>query len=157
MTIAARLFASSPARPADATWEAIVDLLTQGRGGEVRDELMGVRGTAASLIADRAPEEAPITVTCDGPRTRIRCVYDEDAIDGSGVNEDALGFDPLKGDWAVSLPCTAEDLGWVQSSLASKSARVTARDLSSSAGETQKSTAGQAAGAFEVDVGGLLS
>jgi hypothetical protein len=32
-------------------------------------------------------------------------LYDEDAIDGSDAKEDGLGFDPLKGEWAVSLPC----------------------------------------------------
>ena len=36
-----------------------------------------------------------------------------DAIDGSEAKEDPLGFDPLKGDWHVSLPCLLEDLTWV--------------------------------------------
>ena len=73
--------------------------------------------------------DAAIVVTCDGPRTRIYCLYDDDAIDGSGANEDPLGFDPLKGDWRVSLPCPADDLTWVQGALDQYSARITARDL----------------------------
>ena len=128
-TVAARTFASTPQRDAAQTWRAIVDLLTKGRSGAARDELLAVTGTVASLIADRAPEAAAIVATCDGPRTRIRCIYDDDAIDGSGVDEGALGFDPLNGDWRISLPCSADELGWVSTALKRHSSRITARDL----------------------------
>ena len=109
-TVASRTFKSTPERDAARTWTAIVDLLTQGKASEARSELLAVAGVAASVIADQAPKDASITVTCDGPRTRIYCLYDDDAVEGSDANEDALGFDPLKGDWRVSLPCLAEDL-----------------------------------------------
>jgi hypothetical protein len=155
-TVAARAFASVPARPADDTWSAIVTLLTRGAAGAKRDELLSVAGTAASLIADRAPEDAAIVVTCDGPRTRIRCIYDEDAIDGTGVNEDTLGFDPLKGDWHVSLPCPADDLVWVQANLARKSSRITARDLEETNKPADQASAA-ASESFEIDVKGFLS
>jgi len=128
-TVASRTFRSSPHRAAIETWKQIVDLLTQGRAGEARTELLGVSGVAASIIADRAPQDAAIVVTCDGPRTRIYCLYDDDAVEGSDANESPLGFDPLNGDWRVSLPCTTDDLGWVQGALKNHSARVTARDI----------------------------
>lgn len=128
-TVASRTFKSTPERDAARTWTAIVDLLTKGKAGEARSELLAVAGIAASVIADQAPKDASITVTCDGPRTRIYCLYDDDAVEGSDANEDPLGFDPLKGDWRVSLPCLAEDLPWVQSALKKHSARITARDL----------------------------
>lgn len=128
-TVASRTFRSSPHRDAGATWSAIVDLLTQERNGEARTELMAVAGVAASVIADQAPKDAAMVVTCDGPRTRIYCLYDEDAVEGFDANEDALGFDPLKGDWAVSLPCLKDDLAWVQSTLKKRSIRITARNL----------------------------
>lgn len=128
-TVASRTFRSSPHRDAGATWTAIVDLLTQGRTGEARTELMSVAGIAASIIADQATKDAAIVATCDGPRTRIYCLYDDDAVEGSDANEDGLGFDPLKGDWAVSLPCLKDDLVWVQSALKKHSTRITARDL----------------------------
>jgi hexokinase len=115
---------------------AIVDLLTQGKTGSARAELLAIAGIAASVIADQAPKDAAIIVTCDGPRTRIYCIFDDDAVEGSDANEDALGFDPLKGDWLVSLPCLADDLAWVQSALKKHSARITARDLD----EAQTST-----------------
>jgi hypothetical protein len=126
-TVASRTFRSTPFRDAAATWKAIVDLLTQGRASSARTELLAVLGTAASIIADQAPKGSPIIVTCDGPRTRIYCLYDEDAVEGSDASEDALGFDPLKGDWRVSLPCSSDDLAWVQKALAQKSTRITAR------------------------------
>lgn len=127
-TVASRTFRSSPHRDAAATWATIVDLLTQGRTGAASAELRSVAGTAASLIADQVPKEAPIVVTCDGPRTRIYCIYDDDAVDGSDAAEDVLGFDPLQGDWRVSLPCHVDDLAWVQKSLARHSTRITARE-----------------------------
>jgi hypothetical protein len=127
-TVASRTFASTPKRDAAQTWAAIVDLLTQGRSGAARNELLAVSAVAASIIADQAPKDAPIVVTCDGPRTRIYCMYDDDAIEGSDANEDPLGFDPLASDWRVSLPCLQEDLSWVQNALKKHSARITARE-----------------------------
>ena len=127
-TVARRTFRSTPARDALATWSAIVDLLTRGIDGAARTELLAVAGISASVIADHAPEDAPIVVTCNGPRTRIYCLYDDDAIGGSDANEDALGFDPLKGDWRVSLPVPADDLSWVQAALKEHSDRINARD-----------------------------
>lgn len=129
LTVARRTFRSTPERSALATWKVIVDLLTRGTLGEARVELLAVAGVAASIIADHAPSDAPIVVTCDGPRTRIYCLYDDDAIDGSGANEAPLGFDPLNGDWRVSLPCPADDLPWVQGALERHGDRITARGL----------------------------
>lgn len=143
-TVARRTFRSTPERDAAQTWVAIVDLLTQGKTGDARAELLSVNGIAASLVADQAPKEAAIVVTCDGPRTRIYCLYDDDAIEGSDANEDMLGFDPLKGDWALSLPCLADDLAWVQTALKKHTSRITARDVdaapsSNDGATTQKS------------------
>lgn len=128
-TVASRTLKSTPERDAGRTWVAIVDLLTQGKSGDARAELLAVAGVAASVIADQAPKGSAITVTCNGPRTRIYCLYDDDAVEGSDANEEPLGFDPLKGDWRVSLPCLADDLAWVQNALKKHSTRITARDL----------------------------
>lgn len=127
-TVVSRRFRSIPHRDALQTWTAISDLLTRGDAGAARQELAAVGGIAASLIADLVPKEAPIVVTCDGPRTRIYCLYDDDALDDSDANEGALGFDPLKGDWRISLPCPADDLKWVQGALRKHGSRVTARE-----------------------------
>ena len=143
-TVASRTFSSTPKRDALQTWTAIVDLLTQGKAGGARSELLAAGGVAASVIADQATKDAAIVVTCDGPRTRVYCLYDDDAIDGSDANEEALGFDPLKGDWRVSLPCLAEDLAWVQGALKKHSARVTARDLDADVSADERSEAREA-------------
>jgi hypothetical protein len=132
-TVASRTFRSTPGRDALQTWTAIVDLLTHGKAGNAHSELLAVGGIVASVIADQAPKDAAIVVTCDGPRTRIYCLYDDDAVDGTDANEDALGFDPLNGDWRVSLPCQTDDLAWVQGALKKHSTRVTARDLDEAA------------------------
>lgn len=153
MSTYARSFRSTPHRDAVDTWQAIVDLLTQGRTGANRKELLAVAGTAASVIADQATKDAAIVVTCDGPRTRIYCLYDDDAIDGSDAKEDTLGYDPLKGEWSISLPCLADDLDWVSSSLKKHSSRITARD---SAETTGSETAKADAQAFVIDPKGFL-
>ena len=126
-TVASRTLISTPQRDAHRTWEAVVNLLIQSQSCDAREELNAVGGIAASIIADRTPAESPIVVTCDGPRTRIYCLYDDDAVDGSDADEGALGFDPLNGDWHISLPCTTDDLGWVQAALKEHSRRITAR------------------------------
>ncbi|PZT21404.1 hypothetical protein A7X86_06335 [Stenotrophomonas maltophilia] len=130
MSIVRRTFKSTPGRDASETWRAISELLLRNGDGSARTELEAVAGIATSLIADQAPRDAPITVICSGPRTRIYCLYDDDAIGGEDVNEEGVGFDPLKGEWSISLPCPADDLSWAQRALAEHSKRITARDLS---------------------------
>lgn len=126
-TVARRTFRSSPHRDALDTWRVITDLLT-ATNSDARQNFEDVSGIASSVIADKACETSPILVFCDGPQTRIYCLYDDDAIDGSDANEDVLGYDPIKGGWSISLPCEIDDLSWVQSALKQKGDRITARD-----------------------------
>ena len=136
-TVVKRVVCSTPKRDSVETWDKVVELLTQGQQGAARDELKSVSGIAASLITEKALRDSAITVECDGPRTRIYCLYDEDAIDGSDAKEDALGYDPLAGDWSLSLPCPADDLAWVQRALKAKSTSIIARDMAEKLGEQQ--------------------
>jgi hypothetical protein len=140
-TVARRTFCSIPQRDAAQTWVAIVDLLTKGQAGGARTELLTVAGIVASTIADQAPRDAPIVVMCEGPRTRIYCLYDDDAIDGSDSNEDAIGYDPLNGDWSISLPCLADDLSWVQGALKKHTNRIAARDAALSIAADESASA----------------
>lgn len=142
-TVVKRVVCSTPKRDSVETWDKVVEMLTQGKQGAARNELIAIAGVAASIITEKAPKDSAITVTCNGPRTRIYCLYDEDAIDGSDAKEDALGYDPLAGDWALSLPCPADDLVWVQRSLKAKSVRITARDMTDKLGD-QPATAANA-------------
>lgn len=155
-TVARRDFRSVPHRDAAATWAAIVDLLVAGGGDPAKQrELMSVSGVASSVIADQGPQASPIVVTCDGPRTRIYCSYDDDAMDDSSSNESRLGFDALEGDWQVSLPVAEEDLAWVQSALKKSTSRVVARDKDSGI-EVEKKAHAAASSALVLDVEGFM-
>ncbi|MDZ7865996.1 hypothetical protein [Acidovorax sp.] len=129
MSTVRRDFRSVPSRDAAETWSAIVDLITASSpNAEARKELLSIAGIVASVITDQVPQSSPIVVTCDGPRTRIYCLYDDDALDDSASNEAKLGFDATKGDWKVSVAVAAEDLSWVQAALKKQTNRVVARD-----------------------------
>lgn len=154
-TVSRRDFRSIPHRDAHQTWSVIVDLLTTGSSNaSARHELMDVAGVASSVIADQGPRIAPIVVTCDGPRTRIYCHYDDDALDDSTSNEAALGFDALQGDWQVSLPVSEEDLEWVRSALKAKSRRVVARNKEDGIAVEDSSRAASAG--FVLDLEGFM-
>ncbi len=152
-TVARRTFRSSPHRDALATWKAIVNLLTV-TNTSARSDLENVSGIASSTIADKACEKSGIIVSCEGPQTRIYCLFDDDAIDGSDANEDVLAFDPLKGNWSMSLPCHTDDLSWVQSALKEKTDRITVRDQSEKQKTNESSEKAQSG--LELDVEGFL-
>lgn len=154
-TVASRTFRSIPHRDAMETWNAIVDLLTSGKDTDAVRDLRAVTGIASSLITDQSPKTAPIIVTCDGPRTRIYCLYDEDALDESDANEASLGYDPIEGDWRISLPCHKDELGWVQSALKKHGTRITARDLESGI-EVDESRSATKAASLTLNLEGFL-
>lgn len=131
MSTVRRDIRSVPFRDASDTWSAVVDLITSSSPNEdARKELMSVSGILASAITDQTLKSSPIVVTCDGPRTRIYCLYDDDALDESS-NEAKLGFDATKGDWQVSVAVDTEDLPWIQAALKKQTCRVVARDIDS--------------------------
>ena len=117
-------------------------------------ELDSVGGIGCSIIADKACETSGIIVSCEGPLTRIYCLFDDDAIDRSDANEDVLGFDPLNADWSISLPCHSDDLSRVQSALKEKTDRNTARDQNEKRPASDSS--GQSSPELETDVEGIL-
>lgn len=145
-TVASRVVRSLPHRSSSDTWAFIVDLLTQGKDGEAKAELLSVSGIASSVISEQTPKDAAIVVTCEGLRTRIYCLYDDDAIEGGDAKEDALGYEALKGQWAVSLPCSKDDLEWVQRALKVKGSRITARDQAQKLEEEAETTKAAAGG-----------
>ena len=50
-TVTRRTFLSTPGRDALQTWTAIVDLLTHGKTGSARSELLAVGGVACLVCA----------------------------------------------------------------------------------------------------------
>jgi hypothetical protein len=158
MTVVARTFCSIPKRSALETWTAIVALLAPKAGSEARRELDSVAGIACSLIT-REAINSPIVVYGCGPRVRIYCVYNEDAITGDSANESKLAFDATDGDWHMSLPCPADDLDWVVGALAKKTKRITARDQGEAVESDDSSQASKAPGHDEsasINIEGFL-
>jgi hypothetical protein len=144
VTVVSRRVAATPARSAAAAWTLIVDLIAP-KGTAARAELDGLAGIGMAIVASEAMRESPLVVRGSGPLLRIYCVYDERAILGEGLSEDPLPWCPIDGDWAMSLPCPAEDLSWVQPALTRISTRVTARNLAEQAPASEVAQQGQEA------------
>lgn len=151
MTVVARRFVSIPERTASVTWSAISQLLAPKSGSAASTELASVAGVASSLIS-REAMTSPIVVWGAGPRVRIYCLYNDDAVEGGDSNETALSFDPTDGDWHMSLPCPAEDLSWVSNTLKGKSKRVTARDMETVLDSDEEESSKQGATETTVDL-----
>lgn len=128
MTVVARHVVSTPVRSASETWSVVTNLLAP-KAGDGRRELDRVAGLACSLISSEAPSDDAIVVWGSGPRVRVYCLFGEDAITGEDKAEAALATCPTEGDWFMSLPCPEEDLGWVQKELATRSKRISARQV----------------------------
>lgn len=150
MTIVARRIIATPVRSAIETWQVILDLITPDSNSLEREELLAISGIACSLIADETMKSSPVVVYGSGPRVRIYCVYDEDAIAGENAKEDSLPFNATENDWQMSLPCQNSDLTWVQAALKKISCRVTARDMESDV-DTEKAQSSTTFKATEID------
>lgn len=144
-TVLARRVAATPVRTAVQTWARIVEIIAPDPASEARKELAKVAGTACASIASEAPKEAPIVIWGGGPRVRVYCVFDEDAITKDGVIEDALPKSPTEGDWRMSIPFLAEDVAWSGASLAASSSRVSARSVDDEIEEADEPVAASAA------------
>ena len=98
-------------------------------GSTARKDFDAVSGIAACLIADETPKDSPIVVARVGPRLRIYCLYDEDAVTGEDADETALSWNPTDGNWKMWLPAAREDLDWVERQLANRGSRIVAYEL----------------------------
>lgn len=142
MSTVARRIRATPERPASDAWQVIVDLIAPNDGPS-RRELLGVEGIASSLISTESPKDAPMVVQGKGPRVRLYCLYDDEAVSGDEANEAKLTDCPTNGEWVMSLPADADDVAWVKDALAKKSTRVTVREKSEAVddGEDKKQSA----------------
>jgi hypothetical protein len=137
MTVLARRIRATPERGASDAWQVIVDLIAPNDGA-ARRELVGIEGIASSIISTESPKEAAIVVRGKGPRVRMYCLYDDEAISGDDANEASLADCPTEGDWVMSLPADADDVAWVRDALAKKSMRVTVREKSEAFGDGEE-------------------
>lgn len=149
MTVVSRRICATPARSASAAWNVIVELVTKP-GSDARRELLNIEGVASCLIADESLKTDPCVTFGSGPRLRVYCLHDDEAILGEKASESALTFTPTEGDWRMSLPCAADDLAWVQKSLGERSTRVTAREAGTAVEDEPTSAGADAAAATAV-------
>jgi hypothetical protein len=150
MSTIARRIRATPERPAAEAWEVIVGLISEP-GSAATKELDAVSGVASCLIADETPKDSPIVVAGVGPRLRIYCLYEEDAVTGENADESALSWKPTDGNWKMWLPAAREDLDWVQRELAKRGSRIVAYELEK--GEpTGDAARGERRGAIAVNV-----
>lgn len=119
MTTHARTVNSSPARSALETWNVIVDILCHStQTAEARSELENIRGVMASIISGETLRDHPLVLMGSGPRVKVYCIYDEDAMTGERARETHLTHDPFASDdWSLSAPCPPEDKDWVERAL----------------------------------------
>ena len=146
MTVVARRVAATPARSASEAWGLIVNLVAPSEGA-ARKELQGIEGVASCIIAEEGLKADACVVHGSGPRFRVYCLYNEDAITGEDTNEAPLTYCPTDGGWQMSLPCPADDLDWFQRALKEPSTRVVAREVGTAVDdqESDKSTAASGA------------
>ena len=139
MSVVARRMRSTPERDSVETWVAIVNLLAP-KETDARRELQSVEGIAASVVSSESVRNSPMVMLGKGPRVRIYCLYDDEAVSGDAASENPLAQCPTDDEWSLSLPVDVEDLAWVSSALAKKSTRITARDKSEAITEEASDT-----------------
>ncbi len=150
-TVVKRQIRATPHRTVDEAWKLIVNLLAPDDKSAARADFGRVAGVIAQVIASEAPKTAPIVVFGSGPRVRLYCMYDDDAMTGDDANENSLSFTATDGDWRMSVPCLDEDLEWVRKQLKSRSSRIVAREIGEDV-EDNESSATHASSHVEVDV-----
>lgn len=145
-----RDISSIPHRSASETWQRIIDLVT-GPDSKDGGQLNAAAGVMASIITDEHPGAKAIVLEGVGAQLRIYCRYGMVAIeDGSSV--DALTWNPTAGDWAMHVPCDADNMSWVKASLAKTSPRIQVFDVTDEEkSEGASASAAKAAGAIAIN------
>jgi hypothetical protein len=118
---------SIPFRSASETWQRIIDLVT-GPGSVDLQQLRNAAGLMGSIITDEHPAERAIVIEGVGPQLRLYCRYGMRAVE-EGAAVDSLTWNPTAGDWKMHVPCDAENIGWVKSSLSVSSPRIKVFDV----------------------------
>jgi hypothetical protein len=121
---------SIPYQSAGETWQRIIDLVT-GRDSKDVQQLRSAAGVMGSIITDGHPANCAIMIEGVGPQLRIYCRYGMKAVEEGGA-VDSLLWNPTAGDWTMHVPCDAENIEWVKSSLSKTSARIKVFDVSTS-------------------------
>jgi hypothetical protein len=123
-----RDIASLPARTAMETWGAIVKLIT-GADSVDAEQLEAAASVVCSAIADEHLAMVPIVLKGGGSRLVVYTVHGADAME-VGLAVDKLSWNPTASDaWAMTIPCSDEDLGWMSKTLKERAPRITVHDV----------------------------
>ena len=122
-----RDLSSIPFRSANETWQRIIDLVS-GPGSVDLHQLRDAAGIMGSIITDEHPGACAIVIEGVGPQLRLYCRYGMSAVE-EGTAVDSLTWNPTAGDWKMHVPCDAENIGWVKSSLSVSSPRIKVFDV----------------------------
>lgn len=123
-----RDIASLPARTSKETWVAIVKLIT-GADSVDTAQLEAATSVLCSAIADEHSASVPIVVKGGSARLVIYTVHGADAME-AGLAVDKLSWNPTASDtWAITVPCSSEDVGWMSKTLKERAPRITVHDV----------------------------
>jgi hypothetical protein len=123
-----RYIASLPMRTSKETWGAIVKLIT-GADSIDTAQLEAATSVLCSAIADELSASAPIVVKGGASRLVIYTVHGADAME-AGLAVDKLSWNPTASEaWAITVPCSQEDVGWMSKALKERAPRITVYDV----------------------------
>jgi hypothetical protein len=123
-----RDIASLPARTSKGTWDAIVKLIT-GADSVDTAQLEAATSVLSSAIADEHSASVPIVVKGGASRLVIYTVHGADAMEVE-LAVDKLSWNPTASDaWAMTVPCSHEDVGWMSKTLKERAPRITVHDV----------------------------
>ncbi|CAK07677.1 MULTISPECIES: hypothetical protein [Rhizobium] len=137
-----RTIASIPKRSAAETWRTIRELITSTGSVDV-DKLVAAASVMESLIADEHPGAVPIVVKGVGSRLVIYCLYGEDAMEAD-LEVEKLTWNPTAGNWAMTAPTDADDVKWMNDTLAKRCSRITVHDVNAAPQEEEEDSAATA-------------
>lgn len=127
-----RNVASLPARSSGDTWSAIVKLIT-GADSVDTAQLEAATSVVCSAIADEHLASVPIVVKGSTSRLVIYTLHGSDAME-AGLSVDKLSWNPTASDtWAITVPCSQEDIAWMSKALKERAPRITVHDVNETA------------------------
>ncbi len=120
--------ASLPLRTAQETWESIVKLIT-GSDSVNSAQLHAATSIVSSAIADEHCAATPIVIKGGSSRLVIYTAHGPDAME-LGLAVDKLTWNPTASDtWAVTVPCSGDDVDWMTKALAERAPRITVQKV----------------------------
>ena len=151
-----RDIASVPVRTGAETWSEIVALVTRPDSVDV-DQLTAAASVMASLLSEDHYSKYPLTLKGDGHRLVIYGAYGADAVT-QGTEVASLDWNPTGKSWTLHVPCEAEDLDWVTTTLKTRAPRLAVHALGDGPTESEgdaSAAANNSAAALNINWGAV--